>query len=216
MPLFRDAPGVAQLVAGGDPLPAFDLQCPVPALPGAFGTVPDSVPPALAYRPPAGARNWDGIASSPARLRVGIVWAGNPDYSKDRGRSADLARLAPLFAVPGVSFVSLQRDVSARDIELLAQHGIPHTGPEQRDFGDAASLVERMDVVISVDTSVAHLAGSMGKPLWMLLSYSPDWRWGSEGGRSPWYPQAKLFRQERRGDWTAPVARVAEALAGLA
>jgi len=208
-PLFEGMEGIAQLAIAGEPLPAFDLHCPLPGLPLAFGTTPWSVPPPLAYRAPSGAAA--GGPQGPAP-RVGIVWSGNPDYARDRVRSVDLALLEPALAAGGAAIISLQKEVSARDVELLARRGIAHTGPGQRDFADAAALISGLDLVLTVDTSVAHLAGSMGKPLWMMLSYAPDWRWGSEGEGSPWYRQARLFRQERRDDWSAPLARIAEAL----
>ena len=218
MSLFRGTEGVAQLVAAGEELPGFDLHCPLPSLPLAFGTTRSSVPPAIPYGavPGAAATDWTAMLATVARPRVGIVWSGNPGYKLDHRRSIDLALLEPALSVPGIGFVSLQRDVSARDAGLLARHGIPHTGPAQQDFNDAAGLVAQMDVVLSVDTAVAHLAGAMGKPLWMMLAFVGDWRWGHAAEDSPWYPQARQFRQQRRGDWSLPLANLAEALARLA
>jgi tetratricopeptide (TPR) repeat protein len=216
--LFQGLEGVAQLVAGGEPLPEFDLQCPLPSLPLAFGTTRQNVPAPIPYSAGAGpgGTDWNAMLAGVSRPQVGIVWSGNPGYNLDRSRSIDLAALEPVLSVPGVGFVSLQKEVSSRDAELLARRGIPHSGPAQQDFRDAAALVAQLDLVLSVDTSVAHLAGSVGKPLWMMLAQVSDWRWGNTEKDGAWYPQARQFRQARRGDWSAPVARIAEALARLA
>ena len=216
--LFQGFEGVAQLVAGGEPLPEFDLHCPLPSLPLAFGTTRQNVASAVRYPAAAGTggTDWSAVLAGVQRPRAGIVWSGNPGYSLDRSRSIDLAALDPVLSVPGIGFISLQKEVSGLDAELLARRGIPHTGPAQQDFRDAAALVAQLDLVLSVDTSVAHLAGSMGKPLWMMLAHVSDWRWGNTEEDGAWYPQARQFRQARRGDWSGPVARIAEALAGLA
>jgi len=213
-PLFEGIEGVAQLSLRGGPLPEFDLHCPLPSLPLVFGTTRRTVPAPISYRAAAGAEvsDWEGILAEVPRPRVGIVWAGDPRNSQDRYRSMDLARLGPVLSVPGIGFVSLQKEVSARDSEILARHGVAQTGTMQRNLADASVLIEKLDLVLSVDTAIAHLAGSMGKPLWLMLAHVCDWRWGRAGEGTPWYPQARLFRQDRRADWNGPTERIVEAL----
>ncbi|HTQ78203.1 MAG TPA: tetratricopeptide repeat protein [Burkholderiales bacterium] len=213
--LMRDTRGATQIAARGEPLPAFDLHCPLPDLPLAFGTTPDRVPPPLSMTPPAEiAARWAQRLAPLPRPRVGIVWGGNPAFARDRSRSIDLERMAALLPEVGAQFVSLQKEVSDADRAVLAHHGIPHTGPEQRDFGDAAALVAQMDAVVSVDTAVAHLAGNMGKPVFLLLASAPDWRWMRGRDDCVWYPRHRLYRQpgSGKGGWDEPLRRVAAAL----
>jgi hypothetical protein len=137
-----------------------------------------------------------------------LVWAGNPAHANDRNRSLPLATLAPLLAYEGVRFVSLQRDLRAGDAERLAATPVLPLGAELGDFDDTAAVLAQCDLVIAVDTSVAHLAGALGRPLWVLLPFASDWRWTSDGERSPWYPAARLLRQPRPGDWESVVTSV--------
>ncbi|HXP95073.1 MAG TPA: glycosyltransferase family 9 protein, partial [Telmatospirillum sp.] len=150
-----------------------------------------------------------------AGLKVGLVWAGNfspddpPANAIDRRRSMPLAKLAPLLALPGVSFVSLQKGPPTAQITLLPAESRPlHLMEDVSDFADTADLLANLDLVISVDTSVAHLAGAMGKPVWILSRFDGCWRWLTGRDDSPWYPTARLFRQTTPGDWDAPVRRV--------
>lgn len=199
-PLFYGIAGVEQLAARGEPLPACDLHCALPDLPGAFGTRPDNVPPPLALRvPSASADDWRARLAGVPRPRLGIVWSGNPAYGKDRSRSISLERLAAVLPRAGATAISLQKDVSEEEAALLGRLDIRHTGPDQRDFSDAAALVGEMDLVLSIDSSVAHLAGSLGKPVWLLLSHAADWRWLREREDSVWYPGHRLLRAARPG-----------------
>ena len=139
------------------------------------------------------------------RVRVGLCWAGNPDFANDRHRSIPLECLAKLFGVPGIDYVSLQKDVSPTQAALLEQHGISQLGRQFEDYADTAAVVAMLDLIIAVDTSVAHLAGAMGKVTALLLPFSPDWRWLLDRTDSPWYPSMRLFRQPAIGDWDRPL-----------
>jgi Flp pilus assembly protein TadD len=206
-----------QVVARGQPLPAFDLHCPLLTLPRIFGTtlanIPNTVPYLHADAEDAG--RWQHrLAEHCPVVKVGLVWAGDPNNPNDRNRSMKLGRLAPLGKVPGVSFFSLQKGAAA------AQAKTPPPGlelvdwsDELKDFADTAALIANLDLVIAVDTAVVHLAGAMGKPVWTLLPYVPDWRWLLEREDSPWYPTMRLFRQSAWGDWDSVIRRVAAELA---
>jgi hypothetical protein len=211
---LMDSLGAAQIVATGSRLPTFDLHCPLMSLPLAFGTRLDTIPAAVPYLvPPAdAATTWDARLGPRTRPRIGVAWAGNPRQENDRNRSASLAALLPLLDMDA-TFVSLQKDLRAGDDRVLkAREDIVPAGSTLADFADAAALVSRMDVVVSVDTSIAHLAGALGKPVLVLLCFTPDWRWLLAGDTCPWYPTARLFRQVRPQDWDEPVAQVAAAL----
>jgi hypothetical protein len=146
-------------------------------------------------------------------LRVGVVWSGNPTHKDDHNRSIAFERLSPLFDIPNVSFVSLQRELRDSDAALLAAEArMSDIGRHFDDFADTAAALACMDLVISVDTSVAHLAGALGKPVWVLLPLCPDWRWLIERDDSPWYPSARLFRQPAIGDWESVIGEVRAAL----
>jgi len=219
--LLSRFPGVQAVVAKGDPLPAFDLHCPLLSLPHAFRTTLETIPARAPYLSAAAERvaHWRSrLPRGPrGRPRVGLVWAGNPNHNNDRNRSVPLALLRPLFAPGSADFYSLQKDErSADERQLAAALGMVDLAPELGDFDDTAAALAELDLVISVDTSVAHLAGALGRPVWVLLPLNPDWRWLLRRGDSPWYPSMRLFRQERAGDWTRPVAELAAGLAGLA
>jgi tetratricopeptide (TPR) repeat protein len=214
--LFQTIAGSCQIVARGQPLPAFDLHCPLQSLPRVFGTNLANVPHIVPYLHPDAedARRWQHrLASHSPNVRVGLAWAGSPTHKNDRNRSIKLARLAPLGQVPGVRFFSLQKG------EAAAEAKTPPPGmelvdwtEELKDFADTAALIDNLDLVIAVDTAVVHLAGAMGKLVWTLLPFVADWRWLLERQDSPWYPTMRLFRQPRIGDWDSVVTRVVEAL----
>ena len=215
-PLFADfAPG-CEVSPDGAPLPAFDLHCPLLSLPMAFSTELDTIPAEVPYlrSDPARRAHW-AQRLGPARLpRVGLVWSGNPAHKNDANRSIELRRL--LQALPrGLQWVSLQKELRAGDDAVLAEFGVVHVGPQLETFGDTAALIDCMDVVLSVDTSVAHLAGALAKPLWLLLPYLPDWRWMLGREDSPWYPTARLFRQQEDRGWDSVLQRVAAGLDDL-
>jgi len=211
--LMTSLAGAAQVLAGGDALPHFDLQCPLLSLPLAFGTRHDSIPSAVPYlRAAADAvAAWSARLGTKTRPRIGLVWSGNPKHKNDENRSISLRTLMPLFTVEA-TFVSLQKDVRAADAEALKAGGLLDFGDALRDFSDTAALVANLDLVISVDTSVAHLAGALATPVWVLLPFVPDWRWLLDRDDSPWYPTARLFRQDATRGWDGVIARVRAAL----
>lgn len=200
----------------GDLLPRFDLHCPLLSLPLACGTTLETIPPPPALRAPATLRDaWQARLGPARRMRVGLVWSGNPAYGNDRNRSIRLDLLAPLLAMQ-VDFVCLQRDIAAPDQAALAARDNFVLFPgELTDFCHTAALVEAVDLVISVDTSVAHLAGSMGKPVWVMLPYHSDWRWLLDRPDTPWYSSARLFRQSALGNWAAVVDDVVASLRNI-
>ncbi len=217
--LLQTAAGTDGVVAAGGVLPPFDVQAPLMSLPRILGTRPDRLPAAVPYlcAPRERRAAWQERFSRLSGLRVGLVWSGNPEHAHDRRRSVDLEVLAPLGRLPGVSFVGLQ--YGARSCQGWAPPPglrLVHVGPELGSFAEAAAAIAALDVVISVDTAMAHLAGALGVPVWVLLSFVPDWRWGLEGDTTPWYPSMRLFRQQTAGDWASVVSRLAAALEVLA
>ena len=205
-----------RVFARGETLPAFDVHCPLGSLPLAFKTTLTTVPAAIPYLRASEERvaTWRPRLEALPGRRVALAWAGNPNHINDRNRSIALARLAPLLSAPGVSIVGIQRDVPESDRAALA--GLTHLGEELADFQDTAAVIALCDLVVTVDTSVAHLAGAMGRPLRVLLPFWPDWRWTLDRERSPWYPDARLFRQGADGDWTPVILRlVAEIVSTL-
>ncbi len=197
--------------------PACDVYCPLLTVPLLLGTTAQTIPATIPYlRAPAElAAAWQGELGDRTRLRVGLAWAGNPTHVNDRNRSLPLATLAPLFAIDGIAWVSLQIGPGAA---VAAAAPVRLIDPSARlgDFLDTAALVSQLDLVISVDTAVAHLAGAMGVPVWLLLPVGTDWRWQLNRDDSQWYPTMRLFRQQAYGAWQPVVARVGEALAALA
>ncbi len=152
------------------------------------------------------------LAAAEDGLKVGLVWRGNPKHKNDTNRSIEPQLLKPLFAIGGLRLVSLQKEPRPGDIDILRGFGpFDDLTAELDDFADTAALVEAVDLVITVDTSVAHLAGALAKPVWLLLPHVPDWRWLMEREDSPWYPTARLFRQTRLGDWAEVMDRVVAA-----
>ncbi|QCO01002.1 tetratricopeptide repeat protein [Azospirillum argentinense] len=224
MSVMSDLPGVERLIARGDPLPDFDLECPLMSLPRAFGTKLDDVPAAVPYlrADPQRAAAWserlaDGQLTGGQGLRVGLVWAGNPRFPGDALRSPRLAGLRPVLDVPGVRFFGLQKGPGREDLERVpTPSAFTDLGPDIADFADTAAVMANLDLVISSCTGPAHLAGALGVPVWVVLPLSPDWRWLLGREDSPWYPTARLFRQTRVGDWTEVAGRVADALRAVA
>jgi hypothetical protein len=158
---------------------------------------------------------WQSRLQGQRRPRIGLVWSGNPGHERNRERSVDLREFLPLLDAWGTeaTFVSLQKDVCAENAALLkGRTDIFDYGNALEDFSDTAALISQLDLVISVDTSVAHLAGALGKPVWILLTYFPDWRWLLGRDDSPWHPTARLFRQDESRTWDGVIARVHQAL----
>ena len=211
--LLAEFPGAAQTVTYGGELPPFDLHCPLLSLPLALGITLETIP-AESYlaADPALVAGWQERIATLSGLRVGLVWAGAPGLVADLRRSIPLERLAPLGAVPGVSFVSLQKGDAAKQVGVPSSLPLHDFTGELYDFADTAALIATLDLVVSVDTAVAHLAGALGKPVWLLDRFDACWRWLRGREDSPWYPTARLFRQAAPGDWDDVVARVAVAL----
>ena len=185
-------------------------------LPMVFGTNSRNVPARIPYLKAKDdlSRIWlERLGNKSGKLRVGLAWAGRPEHRDDSRRSLALQQLAPILQTPEVEFFSLQMGPAARQ---AAEWPLKDFTAHLHDFCDTAALVEHLDLVISVDTAVVHLAGAMGKPVWVLLARIPDWRWMLERTDSPWYPSMRLFRQQRRGDWSGPIFAAAEELAKLA
>ncbi len=198
------------VVCHGDPLPLFDYHCSIVSLPYIFRTTLQTVPSPVPYlyADPRKCVEMRQRLSALSGLKVGLVWAGNPNFKNDHIRSTHLKTLEPLLSTKGVSFVSLQKEIPERDVDFLKSSNILSLNSVLADFSDTAALVDCMDLVIATDTSVPHLAGAMGKPLWMLLGSHADWRWGLTD-RCPWYPTARLFRQKTPNDWSGVMDAVA-------
>ena len=208
--LLKNLEGVGQILAKGDPLPAMDYQCPLLSLPLAFKTELDSIP-ALSQKiigDSAKIIQWQTTLGVKTKPRVGLVWSGSVIHKNDHHRSITLSQLLP-YLPSHIEYVCLQAELRDVDKKLIAQQpGIQYFGKALEDFTDTAALCELMDLVISVDTSVAHLSAALGKKTWVLLPYTPDWRWQLDRSDSPWYPSIQLYRQPAIGDWTSVLEKV--------
>jgi tetratricopeptide (TPR) repeat protein len=220
--LISTLQGVARVIAEDDPVPDHDLRCPVMSLPLAFGTTIETIPAVTPYlhADPADAEMWRDRLRHIMGKKVGLVWAGSSRIglgagiiAADRRRSVALARLAPVASVSGCTFFSLQLGPPAEQVKhapaCIALHD--HTA-ELNDFAATAALVENLDLMISVDTSTAHLAGALGKPVWLLNRFDTCWRWFLDREDSPWYPTMRIFRQPQSGDWDSVIRSVTAAL----
>jgi Flp pilus assembly protein TadD len=217
-PVIRQIDPALELVGRWDRCPPFAAYCPLSGLPRLHGTGLDTIPGKVPYlrADPARTEAWR------ARLfdllergtrRIGIVWAGRPTHNNDLNRSMGLSAFAPIAALDGISLVSLQKGPARSAVaDYFGRAALLNLGAEIVDFVDTMAIIENLDLVVTVDTAVAHFAGAIGKPVWILLPYAPDWRWLLERSDSPWYPTARLFRQPSPGDWDSVVRRVAAAL----
>jgi tetratricopeptide (TPR) repeat protein len=214
-PLIGRIDGVTAVVRRGEPLPPFDVHCPLMSLAGAFGTTLETIPAPVPYlqAPAERVPQWQARLAGTKAPRVGLVWSGKPTHKNDRNRSIPLTLLAPLLQTPGVTCVSLQKDYREADRAALAAAPLLRLDHALADFADTAAAIAALDLVIAVDTAVAHLTGALGKPLWLLLPAIGDWRWLKDRADSPWYPSARLFRQPRIGDWPSALADVKRELA---
>jgi tetratricopeptide (TPR) repeat protein len=212
--------GVASVVKRGEALPPYDVHCPTGSLPLALRTEVSTIPAPVPYL----AANDERVAAWRERLGhlpsplIAVAWSGRVDHVNDRNRSIALARFGSLFAAEqgGVngSFISIQRELRDGDADALSKvPNVMHVGDALADFDDTAAVMALADLVIAVDTSVVHLAGAMGRPVWVLLPFQPDWRWLTEREDSPWYPTVRLFRQPKPGDWDSVIVRVRDELA---
>ena len=214
--ILATCPGVDQVIIEGDPLPEFACHAPVMSLPAILGTTLQTIPvevPYLAADPPLVAR-WRDALDGIDEFKIGVVWQGNPVHTRDRERSFRLAHLEPVARVPGVRLFSLQKNFGLDQIEAVSDRfHVTGLGHRLDDFVDTAAVMRNLDLVISADSSPAHLAGALGVPVWMPLPYISDWRWMADRDDTPWYPTMRLFRQRRFGDWDELFARLARELA---
>ena len=197
--------GATQVVSSGSVLPEFDVQCPLLSLPLAFETNIESIPSAVPYLAASAERaaEWNARLGLKRRPRIGLAWSGRP---QPPNRSVPLRLLLPLLD-NDATFVSLQKEIRQEDASILRERiDLLHFGDALTDFSDTAALIANLDLVISIDTSVAHLAGALAKPVWLLLPFTPDWRWLLERADSPWYPTARLFRQDDSRAWSNVIA----------
>jgi hypothetical protein len=220
MPLCATLPGIRQMRAPGTiDVQEFDAYLPLLSLPHVFGTTRATVPASVPYVDVMALRRRKGQGAVPTLpaspgTKVGMVWAGSQTHRRDRHRSCPLGEWLPVLRTPGVTFYSAQTGVPRQELAAVPSAvAVTDLHPWLGDWGDLALLLAQMDLVISVDTAVAHLAGALGMPVWTLLDYVPDWRWGLAGATTPWYPTMRLFRQPRPGEWGAVLHQVATALA---
>jgi Tetratricopeptide repeat/Glycosyltransferase family 9 (heptosyltransferase) len=221
-PLIRQLSSATQLVDRWDRCPSFAAYCPLSGLPRLHGTTLEKIPGDIPYlrAEPERTVHWRTRMQSliqPNVRRIGIVWAGRPTHNNDPNRSATLASFGPLAELEGTALISLQKGAGQVDIGgYFGRAPLLNLGGEIADFGDSMAIIDELDLIVTVDTAVAHLAGAMGKPVWIVLPYAPDWRWLLGRTDSPWYPSVRLFRQSRAGDWSGVMQQVAEALTGRA
>lgn len=217
--LLQNVEGINRVLAYGESLPDCDVHCPLLSLPSIFDTALETIPGNIPYvtADPILIKKWrDKIQHDESTFKIGLVWAGNPQYKKDHYRSFSLSTFAPLSQLKGVTFYSLQKGEGAEQAK-------GHPGgvtlvdfmEEIHNFTDTAALIDNLDLVISVDTAVAHLTGAMGKPIWTLLPFAPDWRWMLTRDDSPWYPTMRLFRQSLPGDWDTVIGNIKKNLSEL-
>ena len=213
--LASGVPGIDRILKPGESLPAFDFYIHLLSLPHVFGTDLGSIPADIPYlyAEPARVKRWAHRVSADGSLKIGLVWGGDPAHSRDRYRSMSLRTLAPIWDLPGLRFYSLQKGAAAAEVETLPQGmAITDLGPHLENFSDTAAVMSQLDLMLCVDTAPAHLAGALGKPVWLMLPHPADFRWLEERDDSPWYPTMRLFRQKEFGTWDELVDRVKAAL----
>jgi Flp pilus assembly protein TadD len=219
LPLLQGFPGVARMIGRGEALPSFDVHCPLMTLPYALGITQETIPagvPYIAVDEHLRASWAEQLQGNEGRLKVGLAWAGAAMHGRDRDRSMPPdALVPPLAQLTGIRFVSLQRSEPGRANAPPAGLEMFDPTAQLRDFALTAALIANLDLVISVDTAVVHLAGAMGKPVWTLLPFSPDWRWLLDRDDSPWYPTMRLIRQRAHREWGGVIDRVVCELALL-
>lgn len=213
IPLFATVTGIDRIIPPGDILVSdFDVYAPLISLPRIFGTTLETIPAEIPYlKVPENIFSFS-IPQSSKKLKVGIVWAGSPTHRHDRHRSCRLDDFVPILQNQNIAFYSLQKPVQPTDLVKLPEFNLQDLSPYLRTYADTARAIAQLDLVICVDTSVAHLAGALGKPVWVLLSYSCDWRWLLDRSDTPWYPTMRLFRQSKPGDWKGVFSDVSKVL----
>jgi Glycosyltransferase family 9 (heptosyltransferase)/Tetratricopeptide repeat len=213
--LLRTLSGSVELVHTGDPLPIFDFACPLMSVPLWYGTTLQTIPSRTPYLRPDEtlATKWRPFFQTDPAFKVGIAWAGRPTHANDLNRSTALASFASLADVRGVTFYSFQKGPAAAQLASApAGMRIIDLSPQLTNFDVTAAMLAHLDLVISVDTALVHLAAAMNRPVWNLLAFCPDWRWMLKRTDTPWYPTMRLFRLPRRGDWAPAMKEVASAL----
>jgi len=217
MALFATLVGVSQIIEKGAPLPHFDYHCPLLSLPLAFQTRLESIPGHTPYLASTARQRdlWNRRLGPYTKPRVGLVWSGNALDKNDLQRSVRLHDVLP-YLPAGLDYICLQKEMRPSDLDAMQTGPMRFFGAQIRDFSDTAALCDLVDLVVSVDTSVAHLAGALGKPTWILLSYSPDWRWMLDRDDSPWYPSVRLYRQNPERSWQPVLERLRSDLSRLA
>jgi tetratricopeptide (TPR) repeat protein len=214
--LLAGLEGVTAVVGRAEPLPPFDVHCPLTSLPLACRTELSKVPADIPYLHASESlvAKWRSRLDGVPAPYVALAWSGRATHVNDRNRSLSLSQLEPLLEADDVRFVSIQHELRPADAEILAREPrIAHLGAELADFADTAAVLSLADLVICVDTSIAHVAGALGRPTWVLLPFQPDWRWTLESETSPWYPGMRLFRQPAPGQWAPVIIQVRQQLA---
>jgi Tfp pilus assembly protein PilF len=213
--ILATCPGIAEVFAHGTPLPSFDCHAPLMSLPRILSTTLPTIPAGVPYlfADRALADRWQARLAGAGEFKIGITWQGNPDHKKDRHRSFPLALLEPLSRIPGVRLFSLQKGHGIDQLALVADRfAVTDLRPGLVDFMDTAAVIGNLELVVTADTSLAHLAGALGAPVWVALPLASDWRWLLERTDSPWYPTMRLYRQARWGDWEDVFRRIANDL----
>jgi hypothetical protein len=213
--LLEGCAGVDQLVGQGDDLPAFDVHAPLLSVPGILNTSLETIPARIPYlfARPLLLEQWRRTLIGLDGFKIGITWQGSPKFRGDCFRSIPLRCFAPLARIPGVRLISLQKGAGAEQLaEVQGLFSVAELGSRLPDFIDTAAVMKNLDLVITSDTGPAHLAGALGVPVWVALSFAPDWRWLLDRSDSPWYPTMRLFRQTELGHWPAVFEEIAGAL----
>jgi tetratricopeptide (TPR) repeat protein len=218
--LVRRIPGVSVVVETGKPLPDFDLHCPIPSLPRAFRTTRDDIPakPVYLEANPLAVKEWrTRLNKDGAMFRIGLVWSGNPQHGGgDAQRALAVRELMILPQLPQIRYYSLQRGQAERElVETGLGNVVPNLAPQIDDFDDLAGALSGMDLLLAIDSAPAHLAAALGKPVWLIVPNSPDWRWTLMGESTPWYPSMRLFRQKERGEWAPLMTHIAAEMLAL-
>jgi len=206
------------IVPNNRPPPAADVHAPLLGLPGIFQTRVDNIPGRVPYLMPRRPlmERWERRLAADTRFKVGLAWAGNPEHKGNRSRSLTLGRFAPLLAMRDIGWYGLQVGPPAEEIKRLPKDTVTDLSPQLTDFAETAGAILNLDLVIAVDTAVVHLAGALARPAWIMIAFSPDWRWLLNRDDSPWYPSVRLYRQPAPGDWDSVIARVVADVAAAA